>query len=59
MTRASVIFDLDGTLCDVTHRRTHIECERPNWRASPIGLVSHFFEALRVRGKPHDPRPGT
>lgn len=33
MTSNTVIFDLDGTLCDITHRLHHIEGDNKNWKA--------------------------
>jgi len=33
MTYKTVIFDLDGTLCDISHRLHHIEGNNKNWNA--------------------------
>ena len=53
----AVIFDLDGTLCDVRHRR-HFVTEKPkNWKAwneemvndtlnEPVALVYHLLKQL-------------
>lgn len=30
---STVVFDLDGTLADVEHRRHHLQGKRPNWAA--------------------------
>lgn len=29
----TIIFDLDGTLADINHRRVHLEKENPDWKA--------------------------
>jgi len=29
----TIIFDIDGTLADIAHRRTFLEQEKPNWTA--------------------------
>ena len=39
-----VVFDIDGTLADLTHRRHHVEAKPKNWSA--------FFEGM-ADDKPH------
>ncbi len=34
-----VIFDVDGTLADVTHRRHHVTSKPKNWAASNAGMA--------------------
>lgn len=34
------IFDLDGTLCDITHRLPLIKCEKPDWPSFYRSCVS-------------------
>ena len=29
----SVLFDIDGTLADIGHRRSHLDGERPDWKS--------------------------
>jgi phosphoglycolate phosphatase-like HAD superfamily hydrolase len=40
MKKYCVIFDLDGTLCDVTHRRQYVATKPRNWDAWNTGLVN-------------------
>lgn len=40
MRRRTIIFDLDGTLCDLTHRRHHVQQKPKNW--------GKFFETLHL-----------
>jgi len=34
-----VIFDLDGTLCDISHRLHFIKCDKPDWDAFHAACV--------------------
>jgi len=34
----AIVVDLDGTLCDIEHRRHHVRCDDPDWTA--------FFEGM-------------
>lgn len=45
MKKAAIIVDLDGTLCDTSHRQHHVEKTPKNWIA--------FYEAL-IHDKPND-----
>jgi phosphoglycolate phosphatase-like HAD superfamily hydrolase len=53
--RNCFVFDLDGTLCDVRHRRQYVATKPKNWNAWNAGLVSDkphlpvqkVFKALR------------
>lgn len=36
---ASIIFDMDGTLADVTHRRVHLAPPKKNWKAWNEGIA--------------------
>ena len=38
--RNAVIFDLDGTLCDVLHRRHFVANKPKNWKAWNAGMVN-------------------
>lgn len=38
--RECFVFDLDGTLCDVTHRRKWVTSKPKNWKAWNEGLVN-------------------
>jgi len=29
----AIICDLDGTLCNITHRRPLVECDKPDWKS--------------------------
>jgi hypothetical protein len=40
MKRNAIIFDLDGTLCDVRHRRHFVATKPKNWRAWNEGMVN-------------------
>lgn len=33
MKKPAIIFDIDGTLADIEHRRHHLDEEKPNWHA--------------------------
>jgi phosphoglycolate phosphatase-like HAD superfamily hydrolase len=52
--RNAIIFDLDGTLCDVTHRRHFVATKPRNWKAwnegmpndTPNTAVAFVFQAL-------------
>lgn len=46
MAKPCVIVDLDGTLCDVTHRRHHVLNKPKNWAAWNAGIIAD---------KPHGP----
>lgn len=35
----TIIFDLDGTLCDITHRLHFIKCDKPDWPAFHVACV--------------------
>lgn len=53
--RNCFVFDLDGTICDVRHRRQYVATKPKNWNAWNAGLVSDtphlavqkVFQALR------------
>ena len=53
----AIIFDLDGTLCDVKHRRQYVATKPRNWDAwnagiandNPIPQVLEVFNALKDR----------
>ena len=53
--RNCFVFDLDGTLCDVRHRRQYVATKPRNWNAWNAGLVNDtphlavqkVFQALR------------
>jgi uncharacterized HAD superfamily protein len=55
MKRNAFCFDLDGTLCDVSHRRQYVATKPKNWNAwnSALGFdtphlaVKKVFQALR------------
>jgi len=55
---AIVIFDLDGTLALIDHRRHLVECDKPDWPAffaacdedQPNVPVIEIFEALKAEG---------
>lgn len=50
-----IVFDLDGTLCNVTHRRQYVASKPRNWDAwnagiildEPVPQVLEMFSALR------------
>lgn len=52
-----ILFDLDGTLCDVKHRRQYVATNPRNWDAwnagiindKPIPQVLEVFNALKDR----------
>lgn len=46
----TVIFDIDGTLADVTHRRALVECEKPDWKAfnGAIGADTPHHTVVRL-----------
>lgn len=52
--RNAIIFDLDGTLCDVLHRRHFVATKPKNWKAwnegmvndTPNAAVAYVFNAL-------------
>ncbi len=33
MTKPTILFDIDGTLADITHRRHYLDEKKPNWHA--------------------------
>ena len=35
-----VIFDMDGTLADISHRRHHVMTKPKNWRAFNAGMIA-------------------
>lgn len=53
--RNCIIFDLDGTICDVAHRRQFVATKPRNWDAwnkglvndTPIPAVKFVYQALR------------
>jgi uncharacterized HAD superfamily protein len=53
--RNCFVFDLDGTICDVRHRRQYVATKPRNWDAWNVGLVNDnphlavkkIFQALR------------
>jgi uncharacterized HAD superfamily protein len=55
--RNCICFDLDGTLCDVSHRRQYVATKPRNWNAwnrsiindNPISQVLEVFNALKDR----------
>lgn len=42
----TILFDIDGTLADIEHRRRHVQGERPNWGK---------FNALMGDDTPNEP----
>jgi len=56
----TVIFDLDGTLCDISHRLPLIKREKPDWPAffaacdmdAPKHEIIQLFKALNNAGHP-------
>jgi FMN phosphatase YigB (HAD superfamily) len=38
MKKKAYVFDIDGTLADITHRRHHVESKPKNWKAFKEGL---------------------
>ena len=44
--RPTVLFDIDGTLADIEHRRKFVQCEKPNWK---------LFNAQMGEDTPHWP----
>ena len=57
MKHNAIVFDLDGTLCDVRHRRQYVATKPRNWNAwnagivndTPIPQVLEVFDALKDR----------
>ena len=57
MTKKVVIFDLDGTICNVTHRRKFVASKPKNWDAwnkgisldTPNEAVKFMFESIVSR----------
>jgi len=57
MKHNAIVFDLDGTLCDVHHRRQYVATKPRNWNAwnagivndTPIPQVLEVFNALKDR----------
>jgi predicted secreted acid phosphatase len=57
MKHNAIVFDLDGTLCDVRHRRQYVATKPRNWNAwnagivndAPIPQVLEVFDALKDR----------
>lgn len=57
--RDCFIFDADGTLCNVTHRRQYVATKPKNWNAWNAGLISDtpnlavkiVYQALRQSGE--------
>ena len=57
MKHNAIVFDLDGTLCDVRHRRQYVATKPRNWNAwnagivndAPIPQVLEVFNALKDR----------
>jgi len=57
MKHNAIVFDLDGTLCDVRHRRQYVATKPRNWNAwnagivndTPIPQVLEVFNALKDR----------
>lgn len=49
MTSQSVIFDMDGTLADIGHRRHHVETKPKNWRAFNAALSADLPNAHIVQ----------
>lgn len=53
-----VIFDIDGTICDVEHRRRHLEGARKDWKAfnaemhldTPRAEIIHLAHTLERGG---------
>lgn len=54
MTKKTIIFDLDGTICNVTHRRKFVASKPKNWDAwnkgialdTPNEAVKFMFESI-------------
>lgn len=57
MKHNAIVFDLDGTLCDVRHRRQYVATKPRNWNSwnagivndTPIPQVLEVFNALKDR----------
>lgn len=57
MKHNAIVFDLDGTLCNVRHRRQYVATKPRNWNAwnagivndTPIPQVLEVFNALKDR----------
>ena len=58
MSKGTIIFDLDGTLADLTHRRHHIATKPKNWGAffklvsqdSPIDSICNMLRNFKRDG---------
>lgn len=54
----TIVFDLDGTLCDITHRLPLIKCAKPDWDAfseqcihdQPKPEIIYLFQRLQECG---------
>jgi hypothetical protein len=33
MQKNTVVFDIDGTLADISHRQKFLECDKPDWKS--------------------------
>lgn len=61
MKRDCIIFDLDGTICNTTHRKQYVASKPKNWDAWNAGLVNDvpneavhlIYEALYCTYKDH------
>jgi FMN phosphatase YigB (HAD superfamily) len=50
----TILFDIDGTLADIEHRRSHLEQDRPDWKSfnaemgadTPKGPVVSLYRSL-------------
>lgn len=59
MKKPTILFDIDGTLADITHRRVYLEAEKPNWAAfnremgadTPNAPVVELYKTLLQSGK--------
>lgn len=46
MKQRTIIFDIDGTLADIEHRRHFVQCDKPDWK---------LFNAAMVDDTPNKP----
>lgn len=57
--KPTILFDIDGTIADIAHRRHHLDEEKPNWSAfndamgddTPNAPVVELYKTLWDSGK--------
>lgn len=57
--KPTILFDIDGTIADISHRRHHLDEEKPNWSAfndemgndTPNAPVVELYKTLWDSGK--------